>query len=330
MRGPSKKIIFIIITCAVVLGGIYLSSKVKSEKVFTATEDNTQLLPDIVVNENVKNTSTIDTDGDGLKDWEEVLWKTNPLKSDTDGNGISDAKEVEKKQLQNSKQAVATVGGKEVAEVYVPENLTLTDKVAMETFAQYVNYKQTGVPITPEFTQKLVDAVFGNATEKQNLAKFTSKNLSNIVENENADTIHKYGNDFWGIVAKNTPKTALENEYVIFLNAIQAEDEKELKKLDPLAEGYTNTIKEMLVMPVPRSAVERHLDILNSMNSILAHIEDMRVYFKDPTRGFRALVYYKDSVPELQKSLENLISYFKEKNITYVEEESGYSLMHSI
>lgn len=329
MRGPSKKIILIIIACAAVVGGVYLSSKVKSEQVFTATDD-TRLLPDIIVNENVKNTSTIDTDEDGLKDWEEVLWKTNPLKADTDGNGIPDAKEVETKQIQNSKQMVATVGGKEVAEVSVPENFTLTDKVAMETFAQYINYKQTGVPITPEFTQKLVDDIFGNATAKQNLAKFTSKNLPNILEAENVDTIHDYGNNFWNIVEKNTPKTALQNEYVIFLNAIQKEDEKELKKLDPVAEGYTNTIKEMLIMPVPRSAVEKHLEILNSMNSILAYIEDMRVYFKDPTRGFKALIYYKDSVPELQKSLKNLISYFKEKGVVYVEEESGYSLMHSI
>lgn len=36
-----------------------------------------------------------DTDGDGLTDYEEVVfWKTNPLKVDTDGDGFGDGKEV--------------------------------------------------------------------------------------------------------------------------------------------------------------------------------------------------------------------------------------------
>ena len=35
-----------------------------------------------------------DTDQDGLKDWEEALWKTNPKNPDTDGDGTSDGEEV--------------------------------------------------------------------------------------------------------------------------------------------------------------------------------------------------------------------------------------------
>lgn len=330
MRGPSKKIILITVACAMAVVGIYLSSRTKNEQSFQATPE--KVASDIVVNEEIKTTSSIDTDGDGLKDWEEVLWKTDPLKADTNGNGISDGKEVATtKQLQNSQQMSATIGIKKVASTPATENLTLTDQLAMQTFAQYINYKQTGVPITPEFTDQLIKNILGNEPLKQDLAKFTSKNLKNIIETENGDTIHAYGNDLWDIIMRNTPKNvALENEYVILLTAIQKNDEKELKKLDPLANGYKNTINEMLTMKVPRSAVERHLDLLNNMNTILALIEDMQVYFTDSARGFSAITYYKDRVPELKASLEKLIAYFKEKNITYVEEESGYSLMHSI
>ena len=35
-----------------------------------------------------------DTDGDGLKDWEELLWKTDPNKMDTDGDGTPDGEEI--------------------------------------------------------------------------------------------------------------------------------------------------------------------------------------------------------------------------------------------
>src|SRR3989344_1761050 len=35
-----------------------------------------------------------DSDNDGLKDWEEVLWKTDTHQADTDGDGTNDKDEV--------------------------------------------------------------------------------------------------------------------------------------------------------------------------------------------------------------------------------------------
>ena len=36
----------------------------------------------------------IDTDQDGLADWEEVLWQTDKNNPDTDGDGTSDGEEI--------------------------------------------------------------------------------------------------------------------------------------------------------------------------------------------------------------------------------------------
>ena len=35
-----------------------------------------------------------DTDNDGLKDWEEILWKTDPNNPDTDGDKTTDGEEI--------------------------------------------------------------------------------------------------------------------------------------------------------------------------------------------------------------------------------------------
>ena len=37
-----------------------------------------------------------DTDGDGLLDWEESLWDTDPNNKDTNGDGVSDSVEIAK------------------------------------------------------------------------------------------------------------------------------------------------------------------------------------------------------------------------------------------
>ncbi len=47
-----------------------------------------------------------DTDQDGLKDWEEVLWKTDPNNPDTDGDGITDYEEA--KIAQRKQERVTT------------------------------------------------------------------------------------------------------------------------------------------------------------------------------------------------------------------------------
>jgi Malectin domain/Bacterial TSP3 repeat len=46
-------------------------------------------------NEVIYNLEQVDTDGDGLNDWEEIdFYKTDPNKADTDGDGLSDGDEV--------------------------------------------------------------------------------------------------------------------------------------------------------------------------------------------------------------------------------------------
>ena len=47
-----------------------------------------------VVHNAAGNTAAQDTDGDGLKDWEESLWNTDIQNPDTDGDGTQDGDEV--------------------------------------------------------------------------------------------------------------------------------------------------------------------------------------------------------------------------------------------
>lgn len=50
----------------------------------------------------------IDTDQDGLKDWEEVLWGTDPQNPDTDGDGVNDGDFVQNQQQDINKKPVFT------------------------------------------------------------------------------------------------------------------------------------------------------------------------------------------------------------------------------
>ena len=47
-----------------------------------------------VASSTAQKTVTLDSDRDGLKDWEELLWKTDKTNADTDGDGTSDGEEL--------------------------------------------------------------------------------------------------------------------------------------------------------------------------------------------------------------------------------------------
>jgi hypothetical protein len=83
---PSTKLILITASVVVVilLLGIafsYRNSQDTTLKDSRAVKDSTDLQSKII---------ELDADQDGLKDWEEVLWQTDPSKADTDGDKTND------------------------------------------------------------------------------------------------------------------------------------------------------------------------------------------------------------------------------------------------
>ncbi|MEX2052408.1 MAG: hypothetical protein WD991_01775, partial [Candidatus Paceibacterota bacterium] len=67
-----------------------------------------------------------DTDGDGISDWEESLWGTDPTKKDTDLNGVSDGDEIAE-----LKRQAGMTGGENESQ----SDLSQTDKFSRELFA---------------------------------------------------------------------------------------------------------------------------------------------------------------------------------------------------
>lgn len=336
MKMPSKKIILVAITCIVVIALIFISSQNKNTQTSEQTGDDSAqnaVTPQIIMSEKVKNSSDLDTDHDGLKDWEEVLWGTDPKKADTNGNGVGDAQEVViLKKSQASQQTPTTSNVFKNIDTTPNEDHTLTGDIAREAFAKYMNLKQSGATIDQALAQQVAQSILNSVNNLEiNPPKFKAENLPNITNADDTATIKNYGNDIWNIMINDTPKNnSGENEYAILATAIQNEDEAELKKLDPIISGYEATIKDMLKMSVPKSAVTVHLGFLNDMNTILAVIQNMRAYFTDSARGLGAFTYYRGSVLKLKSSLDLLISYFNTKGVVYVEGEGGYKLTHSI
>ncbi|TSC68387.1 MAG: hypothetical protein G01um101472_10 [Parcubacteria group bacterium Gr01-1014_72] len=93
-----------------------------------------------------------DTDGDGLKDWEESLWQTNPREADTDADGTADGEEVRtgRNPARRGPDDAFTEKAAAQGQSGETEELSTTERVSREFFARYLSLKEAGVSLSAE------------------------------------------------------------------------------------------------------------------------------------------------------------------------------------
>ena len=131
---PSKKFMLIIgsgIVLLIIIYVIFFMASPGQNFSMGNKEKNTALK---VENQNVTDLIAKDTDGDGVPDWEEALWGTDPGKKIT-FNNTPDATYIEnKKKALNIEESVGIN----------EQNLSETDKFAREFFSSYTAMKSSG------------------------------------------------------------------------------------------------------------------------------------------------------------------------------------------
>lgn len=270
---------------------------------------------------------SIDKDEDGLKDWEEALFKSDPNNKDTDGDGTPDGEEVKLGRnpiIPGPKDALLAFNTSGmVSSESSFENLTATDKVSRQLFAEYIQAKQSGGTIDSATEARIITSAISKSgpTEK---ARFYTEGELNVISESGESSLRKYGNAV-GAILKKYPGSK-ENELVILGRAIEKddEDENELSQLDVAALAYQNTIKDMLILSVPKKAIQIHLSVINEISAVEKINRDMRNVYKDPITAISSTQEYIKTVTNLVESLKNAGLFFEKESVIFKENEDGY------
>jgi hypothetical protein len=333
LKLPSKKIIPLIIACIVAVGAIGFALVYKGGLDKDVAGDSVAVAPKVILD----TIQEVDNDNDGLPDWEETLWKTDPRNPDTDGDGTKDGEEVglgrnpakkgPKDELAAPARKVATTEAEKKALAEEEKNLTATEKISRKIINSYSDYKQIGALQTKEG----IDS-FAKSLSKQALAEvqikpkiYTSGDIK-LKQNPSASDIASYGNAVGTIIKNNSPQK-LENELVLFKKAVEDQDANLLKSLDQIISGYEAILRDLTTIPVPSSAASVHIAIMNDMSKILEDIRGFRVVFTDPIYSFAAVSAYLKDAPKMLESYKALQRYFQNQNISYERTDPGYILL---
>ena len=262
----------------------------------------------------VGNSERIDSDNDGLSDWEEGLWGTDPNNPDTDNDGTSDGEEINLGRNPTS----ADISDK-LFDSGTFKTPSLTEEEVLRLKEEfYTNFlKERGEEIREETLLDLVDSF----DAEQFTPQYSIQDL-NIISGATKNEIRLYGNNLGSIFSRYGSGGI--DEVSIFSQGIQNKDSQVLSKLALVSIAYKDLANELLYMPVPLNVSEYHLAMVNGYDVFSRALDAMSAFFADPLQGGGGYQAYLGQTLIIQIAFMNISSYIDSMGIVYSEDEPGY------
>ena len=261
-------------------------------------------------NEILENLITKDTDLDGVLDWEEMLWGTNPDKKDTNDDGVSDSTEIAK--LKTSKEEYSF--GDELG---LGENnsetgeLTETDKFSREFFSTVTTLNQSGV-IDQATMDKLGESLAEKIKNSAPRKIFLLSDLK-IIEDGSLQAIKNYNNALDNIRKKYPVETNAMDILQKFIVDENTVDVAVLSELDPIIEQTEKIVNELAKMSIPESIAPLHLDFLNGIERLVENLNDIQLYEVDVILALSAISQYEENITTLESANNELVKILQQK-----------------
>lgn len=313
----SKIILSLILASFFILGALLLKinqTKKLPEKTAVA----------VIVDNTIKKALAEDSDGDGLKDWEEGIRGTNPNKADTDGDGTNDGVEIQESRDPlvmgpNDKENTGETGEENLLPKKKP---TATDLFSREIIEKYLEAKKNGLEIDADIEEQIANMVLNKDYEGE-ITFFDKKNLK-TTNDTSFFTLKNYGNQVGSVL--ETPRTLNIPSELFILEKIQLEGKTDVDNDNlELISSYYSSLKDALAkIVVPNDAVEAHTKIIQGLEILKDFVVGVQQLEQDPIGSLSKIARYEEGLTLLETGVTKVKTFFSEKNIDFSSDESGY------
>lgn len=272
----------------------------------------------------LKSYASKDSDADGLPDWQESLYGTDPANPESFQAGIKDGDAVAqgliKPKLAGAGTPTDTSGAGRI-EGSVEDN-TVTAQFARQFFTSYFNKYGNFTALTDEqlsaFTQEEVQKLIDTTNTKDTYT------ISQIAVSGTGNTaIRSYLSRT--DTSLNTFSFAKEKDELLYMeDAILRNDTSALAKVQGVGKVYTNMSKALVKIQVPTEVGASHLRIVNALATLGSVTTDMGTSDTDPVRSLMGLMRYQSATDEVTMSLKQLYGVLSTSGTMPTEGERGF------
>lgn len=265
-----------------------------------------------------RKTLSVDSDNDGLQDWEEALWKTDPKNSDTDNDGAPDGEEVNLnrnplKPGPNDKISAIPLAEHPDDFEKVDDN-SLTSVYAKEFLTDYLTLKNQKGALSETDKENLIASFMDGILESpaESIDVYTASDIKALKDNsENA--IREYSKEVKRILFEGS--FISEDELVVFGHLIKSISNKktgdeDIAKLNVTSKIYGEAASKLLLIEVPDSLANIHIETINGLNNVKLSIKEMAEFSDDPIKSITGLEIYQKEIQRVYNAIQNLQEIF--------------------
>lgn len=271
--------------------------------------------------------SSRDTDADGLPDWQEALYGTDPDNAHSFSQELTDGEAANQGLIEPKfRTDLSGLAG----ELSVPgvdaADGTVTATFARDLFTNYMN-SRTGTPPSAEEVNAFMQEALTDLASKQRSVKAYS--LGNVrVSGSGTEALRAYAVAAERAFGANTVDTD-KNELYYFTDAVQKGDADAMNKVRAIGRAYKNIAAALIQVQVPHDAQTAHLNVANSLAYLSVVVENMASVDADPLRGMLGMTEYKSAADSMVRSYAELDAAFKNSGLTIGEGEPGYYFVNA-
>jgi len=248
-----------------------------------------------------------DTDGDGLPDWQEALYGTDPNKAISNPFGMPDGEAAKEGKLTPSSLAsqLPQDQGVDVSEIPGPTAASgsITDQFSRQFLQEYVA-ASNGQPMTDAQQQALVTKLLGDFTQKAAAAINSPYTLVQVRTSASAD-VATYAGQVEDVLSANIPED--DNDILkLSSNLIEKNDVSSQARLKELASDYSTTAKQLAALSVPTPLRETHLSMIQAFDTVGRATNIVANYQSDPIGTMGAISVFVPARSNIMNSFTSI------------------------
>jgi len=251
----------------------------------------------------------IDNDGDGLLDWEEILWGTDPYRDRSNDEGLSDYEFV--KQKKESGELSSNQSKSKTASSY--STSSYTERLGIDLFAEYTNLKNSGT-----FDQSSINSSANQIVSNfslPNQKRYLRTDIKTIFKDEEIERMVVYADRLMNIRNKYY-RTYSEDPIRASGTVGPVGTILPADKLLRAGDLYYKLAEEIMALEVPEGLVGPHLVLANSYKDSGFGFSQMGENLKnDPLKAILGLETHTRAQVAESEAINNIILFLSKNGI---------------